>query len=82
MLLENSKGTLLGLSSLELQGQLAERTDLPIICITGHGGVPMTVQAMKAGAREEICQLHPLHFWARHVGLGHWRVVALAIFEY
>ena len=56
MLLENSKGTLLGLSSLELQGQLAERTDLPIICITGHGGVPMTVQAMKAGAREEISQ--------------------------
>ena len=41
-----------GLSGLELQKQLAERTDMPIIFITGHGDVPMTVQAMKAGAVE------------------------------
>jgi FixJ family two-component response regulator len=41
-----------GLSGLELQEQLAERTDIPIIFITGHGDVPMTVQAMKAGAVE------------------------------
>jgi FixJ family two-component response regulator len=41
-----------GLSGLELQEQLAERTDIPIIFITGHGNVPMTVQAMKAGAVE------------------------------
>ena len=41
-----------GLSGLELQQQLAERTDMPIIFITGHGDVPMTVQAMKAGAVE------------------------------
>jgi FixJ family two-component response regulator len=41
-----------GLSGLELQTQLAERTDVPIIFITGHGDVPMTVQAMKAGAIE------------------------------
>jgi FixJ family two-component response regulator len=41
-----------GLSGLELQEQLAERTDMPIIFITGHGDVPMTVQAMKAGAVE------------------------------
>ncbi len=42
-----------GLSGLELQQQLAE-TDLaiPIIFITGHGDIPMTVQAMKAGAVE------------------------------
>ena len=44
--------TLPGLSGLELQEQLAERMDMPIIFITGHGDVPMTVQAMKAGAVE------------------------------
>jgi len=44
--------TLPGLTGLELQQQLAERTDLPIIFITGHGDVPMSVQAMKAGAAE------------------------------
>jgi FixJ family two-component response regulator len=43
--------TLPGLSGLELQKQLAERTDMPIIFIGGHGDVPMTVQAMKAGCR-------------------------------
>jgi FixJ family two-component response regulator len=42
-----------GLNGLELQQRVAvERTDLPIIFITGHGDVPMTVQAMKAGAVE------------------------------
>jgi FixJ family two-component response regulator len=41
-----------GLNGLELQEQLAERTDMPIIFITGHGDIPMTVQAMKAGAVE------------------------------
>jgi FixJ family two-component response regulator len=41
-----------GLSGLELQKRLAERTDLPILFITGHGDVPMTVEAMKAGAVE------------------------------
>jgi FixJ family two-component response regulator len=44
--------TLPGLSGLELQKQLATRTDMPIIFITGHGDVPMTVQALKAGAIE------------------------------
>ena len=44
--------TLPGLSGLDLQKRLAERTDMPIIFITGHGDVPMTVQAMKAGAVE------------------------------
>src|SRR5262245_40869924 len=37
--------TLPGLNGLELQQQLAERTDMPIIFITGHGDVPMSVQA-------------------------------------
>jgi FixJ family two-component response regulator len=41
-----------GLSGLDLQQQLADRTDMPIIFITGHGDIPMTVQAMKAGAVE------------------------------
>ncbi|MFZ0398304.1 MAG: response regulator transcription factor [Methyloceanibacter sp.] len=42
-----------GLSGLEFQGELAKvGTDLPIIFITGHGDIPMTVQAMKAGALE------------------------------
>jgi FixJ family two-component response regulator len=42
-----------GLNGLELQKRVAEeRTDMPIIFITGHGDVPMTVQAMKAGAVE------------------------------
>ena len=41
------------LNGLELQKRIAaDRTDMPIIFITGHGDVPMTVQAMKAGAVE------------------------------
>src|SRR5215510_1282230 len=44
--------TLPGLTGLELQQQLAERTDMPIIFITGYGDVPMSVRAMKAGAVE------------------------------
>jgi FixJ family two-component response regulator len=42
-----------GLSGLDLQKHVAvERPDMPIIFITGYGDVPMTVQAMKAGAVE------------------------------
>lgn len=41
-----------GLDGLELQQQLSGRSDLPIVFITGHGDVPMTVRAMKAGAVE------------------------------
>jgi FixJ family two-component response regulator len=45
--------TLPDLNGLELQKRIAaDRVDLPIIFITGHGDVPMTVQAMKAGAIE------------------------------
>jgi FixJ family two-component response regulator len=42
-----------GLNGLDLQGRVAvERPHMPIIFITGHGDVPMTVRAMKAGAVE------------------------------
>lgn len=40
-----------GISGLDLQGKLAQaKNALPIIFITGHGTVPMSVKAMKAGA--------------------------------
>lgn len=42
-----------GFNGLDLQKRVAvERTDMPIIFITGYGDVPMSVQAMKAGAVE------------------------------
>jgi FixJ family two-component response regulator len=42
-----------GLSGLDLQKRLVEGdVDIPIIFITGHGDIPMAVQAMKAGAME------------------------------
>src|SRR5580692_9953800 len=44
--------TLPDLNGLDLQKRIADRTDMPIIFITGHGDVPMTVRAMKAGAVE------------------------------
>jgi RNA polymerase sigma factor (sigma-70 family) len=40
-----------GTSGLDFQRELAAKDlDIPIIFITGHGDIPMTVQAMKAGA--------------------------------
>jgi RNA polymerase sigma factor (sigma-70 family) len=42
-----------GLSGLDFQRQLAARNiRIPIVFITGHGDIPMTVKAMKAGAIE------------------------------
>ena len=42
-----------GLSGLDLQRELAAHgIDLPVIFITGHGDIPMSVRAMKAGALE------------------------------
>ena len=38
------------MSGLDLQGQLAERDHPPIVFITGHGDIPSSVRAMKAGA--------------------------------
>ena len=42
-----------GVSGLDFQAELTKsNTDIPIIFITGHGDIPMTVKAMKAGAVE------------------------------
>src|SRR5262250_1061955 len=49
-----------GLNGLELQKRVAaERTDMPIIFLTGHGDIPMSVGAMKAGAVEFLTK--PFH---------------------
>lgn len=40
------------LSGLDLQKLVADRTDMPVIFITGHADIPTTVRAMKAGAVE------------------------------
>ena len=42
-----------GLSGLDLQREMVERgIHIPVVFITGHGDIPMSVQAMKAGAVE------------------------------
>ena len=42
-----------GLSGLDLQKRMAEaRLEIPIVFLTGHGNIPASVQAMKAGAVE------------------------------
>src|SRR5260370_38606400 len=42
---------LAGLSGLDFQVELAQANiHIPIILVTGHGDIPMTVRAMKAGA--------------------------------
>jgi FixJ family two-component response regulator len=44
--------TLPKLNGLDLQKRIIDRTEMPVIFITGYGDVPTTVQAMKAGAVE------------------------------
>ena len=42
-----------GLSGLDLQKRMAEAgLEIPIVFLTGHGNIPASVQAMKAGAVE------------------------------
>jgi FixJ family two-component response regulator len=49
-----------GISGLELQKCIIkERPEMPIIFITGHGDIPQTVQAMKAGATEFLTKPFP-----------------------
>jgi RNA polymerase sigma factor (sigma-70 family) len=46
-----------GMSGLDFQAELAKaQIDIPIIFITGHGDIPMTVKAMKAGAVEFLAK--------------------------
>jgi len=46
-----------GLSGLDLQGQLvASKVSTPIIFMTGHGDIPMSVRAMKAGALDFLAK--------------------------
>lgn len=46
-----------GLSGLDLQKRITNLgIEIPIIFITGHGDIPMTVQAMKAGAVEFLAK--------------------------
>ena len=40
------------LNGLDVQKRVVDRADMPIIFITGHGDIPMSVKAMKAGAVE------------------------------
>jgi FixJ family two-component response regulator len=48
-----------GLSGLDLQGELTTaRIALPVIFVTGHGDIPMSVRAMKAGAVEFLTKPH------------------------
>src|ERR1700716_1443289 len=42
-----------GISGLDFQGELVQaKNEIPMIFITAHGDIPMTVRAMKAGAVE------------------------------
>ena len=73
--------TLPDLNGLDLQKRVAvDRIDMPIIFITGYGDVPMTVQAMKAGAVEFLTKPFSDDVLLRairaalahsHVALGH-----------
>ena len=44
------------INGLELQKELAEREAPPIVFITGHGDIPSSVKAMKAGAVEFLAK--------------------------
>jgi FixJ family two-component response regulator len=67
-----------GQSGLDFQRELAAaKRELPIIFITGHGDIPMTVQAMKGGAIEFLTK--PFRdqelLDAIHLGLSHDRAL-------
>jgi len=71
------------LSGLDLQRELAATdAELPIILLTGHGDIPMSARAMKAGAVEfltkpfreqDLLDRHSTRARARRGGPDHWR---------
>jgi FixJ family two-component response regulator len=63
-----------GQSGLELQRELAgTKRQLLIIFITGHGDIPMSVQAMKGGAIEFLTKPFPEQDLLEAIQLGHAR---------
>src|SRR5207245_10810184 len=47
-----------GVNGLDLQRELADAgVRIPIIFITGHGDLPMSVKAMQSGAADSLCKL-------------------------
>src|SRR6201985_1332410 len=63
-----------GQSGLELQRELAgAKRQLPIIFITGHGDIPMSVQAMKGGAHESRTKPFREQDLLEAIQLGHAR---------
>src|ERR1700755_2738753 len=63
-----------GQSGLELQRELAgAQRQLPIIFITGHGDIPMSVQAMKGGAIEFLTKPFREQDLLEAIQLGHAR---------
>ena len=63
-----------GQSGLELQRELAgAKRQLPIIFITGHGDIPMSVQAMKGGAIEFLTKPFRDQDLLDAIALGHQR---------
>ena len=58
-----------GLSGLDLQKRMAEAgLEIPIIFLTGHGNIPASVQAMKAGAVEFLTKPFDEHDLLRAIG--------------
>lgn len=64
-----------GKSGLDLQRELSQgtRRQLPIVFITGHGDIPMTVQAMKGGAIEFLTKPFRDQDLLDAIGVGHAR---------
>ena len=62
-----------GQSGLELQRELAAAKKLPIVFITGHADIPMSVQAMKGGAIEFLTKPFRDQDLLEAVQLGHAR---------
>jgi len=55
-----------GMSGLDFQRQLAEAgVQIPVIFVTGHGDIPMTVKAMKSGRLRVSDQLSSRHGFRR-----------------